>query len=140
MEGYIAEIRLFAADFSPKNWATCDGQTLSIAQNQALFSLLGTTYGGDGVTTFKLPDLRSRTAIGPGQSQGTSYYTQGQTIGTPTVTLGSANLPPHTHTPNGVPTASVTPRCRITAGDSPEPSGLFPAAGLSEFAPGPPTA
>lgn len=67
MKGYIAEIRLFAGKFAPRGWAFCNGQILSIAQNTALFSLLGTTFGGNGQTTFALPDLRGRMAVGPGQ-------------------------------------------------------------------------
>jgi microcystin-dependent protein len=70
MEGYIAEIRLFAGNYAPKGWAFCAGQILAIAQNTALFSILGTTYGGNGVTTFALPDLRGRVPVGPGQGPG----------------------------------------------------------------------
>jgi microcystin-dependent protein len=93
----MSEIRLFAGDFAPKTWALCQGQTLPINTNQALFSLLGTIYGGDGVTTFKLPDLRGRTVIGTGQGTGLSYYTIGQMGGTTTVALTSAQIPQHTH-------------------------------------------
>jgi microcystin-dependent protein len=138
MEGYIGEIRLFAPNFAPRYWQTCDGQTLAINTNQALFAILGTTYGGDGVTTFRLPDLRGRVAIQPGQSQGTSFYSLGQVGGTPNVTLVSAHLPTHTHTPGtGKPTASVNPKCSTVPGNSPEPAGLFPCPGVDEFAPGP---
>lgn len=98
MEGYIAEIRLFAANFAPRNWAYCQGQTISIAQNTALFSLLGTTYGGDGIQTFKLPNFASRQARGAGQGQGLSNITLGQLGGSETVTLTAQNLPSHTHT------------------------------------------
>jgi len=97
MEGTIATIMLFAADFAPKYWALCSGQLLPINQNQALFSLLGTTYGGDGRTTFALPDFRGRTAIGAGQGAGRSNFELGQRAGSQAVTLSTANLPPHTH-------------------------------------------
>ncbi len=97
MEGTIGEIRLFAPNFAPKNWALCQGQLLSIAQNQALFSILGTTYGGDGRTTFALPDFRGRTAVSSGQSQGTSNYLLGEMVGTENVTLLLPNLPSHSH-------------------------------------------
>lgn len=94
----MATIMLFAADFAPKNWAFCNGQLLSIAQNSALFSLLGTTYGGNGTTTFGLPDFRSRTPVGAGQGAGLSNVVLGEVSGTPTVTLNITNLPAHTHT------------------------------------------
>lgn len=97
MEGTMAEIRLFSGDFAPKSWALCVGQTLSIASNQALFALLGTTYGGNGVTTFNLPDLRGRTVIGQGAGPGLSPRTLGQIVGTPTETLTLNQLPAHTH-------------------------------------------
>src|ERR1044071_8904078 len=97
MEGYLAEIRMFAATFSPKNWAYCQGQLLAIATNQALFSLLGTTYGGDGRTTFGLPDFRGRIATGTGQMAGGSFYSLGEITGTETVTLNSTQLPAHNH-------------------------------------------
>lgn len=97
MEGYIAEMRYFASNFAPRNWALCAGQLLSISTNTALFSLLGTTYGGDGRTTFALPDARSRFIISPGQSPGTSNYALGQKGGAPTTTLTLQNLPSHNH-------------------------------------------
>jgi len=84
-------------NFAPRNWATCSGQILSIAQNTALFSLLGTTYGGNGQTTFALPDLRGRTALGEGQLSGGGYYTLGQVSGTENTTLLTSNMPAHTH-------------------------------------------
>lgn len=97
MEGYIAEIRLFAGNFAPRNWAFCNGQILSIAQNTALFSLLGTTYGGNGQTTFALPDLRSRVPVGTGQGPGLSSYTLGEMSGQESVTLLSTQIPIHNH-------------------------------------------
>lgn len=97
MEGTMATIMLFAADFAPKNWAFCNGQILAIAQNQALFALLGTTYGGNGVTTFALPDFQGRVGIGAGQGAGRSNYVLGQKAGTQSVTLNISNLAMHSH-------------------------------------------
>ena len=95
---FLGTIRLVGFNFAPVNWALCQGQTLSIAQNTALFSLLGTYFGGDGVQTFALPDLRGRVAIGQGQGPGLSNYAQGQSGGVETVTVSSAQAPTHTHT------------------------------------------
>lgn len=98
MEGMIGEIRLFAGNFAPRAWAFCDGQLLPISQNSALFSILGTTYGGDGRTTFALPDLRGRAALHPGHGPGLSPYRLGQKGGVETVTLNTTQIPSHTHT------------------------------------------
>lgn len=94
---YISEIRMFSFDFPPRGWATCAGQILAIQQNQALFSLLGTTFGGNGVTTFALPDLRSRVPVHVGQLAGGSNYVLGEQAGTENVTLLQTQLPQHTH-------------------------------------------
>ena len=102
VETFLGEIRMFAGNFAPKGWAFCQGQLLLIAQNQALFALLGTTYGGDGRTTFALPDLRGRAPIGFGQGPGLSYKDLGQQFGTETVTLTTAQMPAHSHTVNAV--------------------------------------
>lgn len=101
MEGTIGEIRMFAGNFAPRSWAFCSNQILPIAQNTALFSILGTTYGGNGQTTFALPDFRGRTAIGTGQGPGLSNMTLGQLGGTENVTLTSATMPAHTHALTG---------------------------------------
>jgi len=93
MEPFIAEIIMFGGNFAPRGWAFCDGQLLSISQNTALFSLLGTTYGGDGRTTFGLPDLRGRVAMHPGNGPGLSNYRLGQKGGSETNTLNSNQLP-----------------------------------------------
>jgi microcystin-dependent protein len=95
---FVGQILLFGGNFAPKGWAMCNGQLMSIAQNTALFSLLGTMYGGDGMTTFALPDLRGRAPIGMGQGPGLSSYAQGEAAGTETTTLNISNLPAHTHT------------------------------------------
>ena len=94
---FISEIRMFSFDFPPRGWASCAGQIMAIQQNQALFSLLGTTFGGDGVQTFALPDLRSRVPVGTGQLGGGSNYVLGQRTGTEGVTLSQPQLPQHNH-------------------------------------------
>ena len=97
MDGTMAEIRMFAADFAPRTWALCNGQFLSIAQNQALFSLLGTTFGGNGTTTFCLPDFRGRIPVGTGVSNFGTTTTLGEVHGAEVVTLTTNHLPAHNH-------------------------------------------
>ncbi len=94
---FIAEIRIFPFNFAPRGWAWCDGQLLPIAQNTALFSLLGTTYGGNGQTTFALPNMQGRAPLQPGQGPGLSLRLLGQVGGTETVTLLQTEMPDHTH-------------------------------------------
>ncbi len=94
---YVAEIRIFGGNFAPTGWALCNGQLLPISQNTALFSLLGTMYGGDGKTTFALPDLTDRAPMHWGQGPGLSDRSQGEETGTPTVTLLASEIPVHTH-------------------------------------------
>ena len=94
---YMAQILMFAGNFAPKNYALCNGQTLAINQYQALFALIGTTYGGNGTTTFQLPNLQSNVPVSWGQGNGLSFYNLGQTGGTPTVTLNQSTVPQHTH-------------------------------------------
>ena len=95
---FIAEIIMFGGNFAPRGWAFCDGQLLPISQNQALFSLLGTTYGGDGRTSFGLPDLRSRFPMHPGTGPGLSTRRLGEKGGVENVTLTTGQMPNHTHT------------------------------------------
>ncbi|WP_199769356.1 phage tail protein [Flavivirga eckloniae] len=109
MEGTIGEIRMFAGNFAPRTWAFCEGQLLSINSNQALFSILGTTYGGDGRTSFGLPDLRGRVPVNPGRGPGLSVYNLGQRGGTETVTLTTNQIPSHTHAATGTVTANFSP-------------------------------
>ncbi|QMV71541.1 phage tail protein [Comamonas piscis] len=97
MEAFIGLITIFGGTYAPRGWAFCNGQLLSVAQNSALFSLLGTTYGGNGQTTFALPDLRGRVPLGMGQGAGLPTYTLGEKAGTPTVTLGLQQMPIHNH-------------------------------------------
>jgi microcystin-dependent protein len=97
---FVAEIRMFAGNFAPKGWALCDGQLLPISQNTALFSLLGTYYGGDGKSTFALPNLMAAAPMGQGQGGGLSDRFLGEMSGTPEVTLILTEIPIHTHTLN----------------------------------------
>lgn len=105
---YVGEIRLFAGNFAPQGWAFCDGQLLAIASNDALFSLLGTTYGGDGRTTFALPDLRGRVPLHMGAGPGRSPRTLGAKGGQESVTLTAAQLPVHSHPLRGTADADNT--------------------------------
>lgn len=97
METFLSAILLWAANFAPRGWAFCQGQILSIAQNSALFSLLGTTFGGNGTTTFALPNFASRVPVGVGQGPGLSPYVLGQASGVESVTLITTQMPQHTH-------------------------------------------
>ena len=94
---FVAEIRIFPFNFPPKGWAFCDGQLLPLSQNTALFSLLGTTYGGDGKSNFALPDLQGSVAMHPGQGQGLSLYDLGQIGGVESITLLTSEIPFHAH-------------------------------------------
>ncbi|MEO0469049.1 MAG: tail fiber protein [Bacteroidota bacterium] len=123
MEPYLAEIRLFAGNFAPRNWAFCEGQILPINSYQSLYSLLGTTYGGDGRTSFALPDFRGRVPVSAGQSPGTSNYSAGQKVGQENNTLTTDQLPSHTHTAQG----TYTPRANEEDGQSPSPKNKFMA-------------
>jgi microcystin-dependent protein len=116
-EPYIGEIALFPYNFAPRGWAFCHGQLLSIAQNTALFSLLGTTYGGNGQTTFALPDLRGRVPVSSGQGPGLSNYTLGQSGGSESVTLTQSQMPAHTHSANAASGggSSTSPDGRVWA-------------------------
>ena len=102
MDPFLGEIRAVGFNFAPRDWALCQGQLMSVAQNTALFSLLGTTYGGDGRNTFGLPDLRGRLVVSPGQGPGLSNYALGQLSGTESVALTSDQLAAHTHGLTGV--------------------------------------
>jgi len=106
MDPFIGQILWFAGNFAPRSWAFCQGQTMSIAQNTALFSILGTTYGGNGQTTFQLPNFSGRAAIGAGNGPGLSGYALGQAGGSNYTTLTVENLPAHIHTLNGNDTSA----------------------------------
>jgi microcystin-dependent protein len=125
-EPFIGMIILVGFNFAPRGWAVCNGQLLPISQNTALFSLLGTTYGGNGQTTFALPDLRGRVPNGMGQGPGLSNYTIGQVGGVEGVTLTVNQMPAHTHviTPGGL---AATSRVKNAAGNRQTPVGNVPA-------------
>jgi microcystin-dependent protein len=129
---FLAEIRIFPFNFAPRGWAWCDGQQLPISQNTALFSLLGTSYGGDGKSTFALPDLRGRVPIHVGQGPGLSPYDIGQPGGADAVTLLVSEIPQHTHTAKadtGDPADTTTPG----------PTVSFAQAGAALYQPAPNT-
>jgi microcystin-dependent protein len=115
-EPFIAEIRIFAGNFAPRSWAFCDGQLLPVSQNTALFSLIGTTYGGDGRTTTALPDLQGRAPMHPGRGPGLTAKRLGQRGGVETVTLTEAQMPNHNHTmmANGFPASFQIPQSNRT--------------------------
>lgn len=128
----IAEIRMFAGNFAPRSWAFCQGQILSIAQNTALFSLLGTTYGGNGQTTFALPDFRGRVPIGTGQGPGLSAVNLGEMSGSPTHTLIITEMPAHNH----VATSSLKATSTPASTGNPSNSALALSRSVSTYAPG----
>jgi microcystin-dependent protein len=114
-EPFLSEIRMFSFSFPPSGWALCNGQTLAINQNQALFSLVGTVYGGNGISTFQLPNLQGNVPIGAGVSGFGDSYFPGETGGEAAHTLLVAEIPPHTHTPQAATVAANSPTPRGTA-------------------------
>jgi len=106
---FVAEIRIFPFNFAPKGWAWCDGQLLPLSQNTALFSLLGTTYGGNGKSNFALPDLQGRAPMHPGQGPGLSLHDLGETGGSETVSLLESEIPSHQHSVNVVNDSGAQP-------------------------------
>lgn len=126
-EPFLGEIRWVGFNFAPKGWATCDGQLMPISQNTALFSLLGTMYGGNGQTTFALPDMRGRVPLHSGQGPGLSPRDQGETGGLETVTLTTAEIPSHTHTlashTHAIPALAVDVKASSNAAASADPTG-----------------
>lgn len=115
MDPFVGEIRVFGFNFAPRGWAFCDGQLLPLSQNTALFSLLGTFYGGDGRSNFALPNLQGQVARGVGQGSGLSNVDIGETGGVETVTLLSTEMPQHTH----------VPQSNNTQADSSSPAGEY---------------
>ncbi len=133
MSAFIGEIKMFAGNFAPRGWYFCQGQELSVAANQALFSVIGTAYGGNGQTTFNLPDLRGRVPLGTGTGPGLTKRTEGQFGGVEMQSLTVNNLPPHNHIVNSQPTVnnklsvvgSGTMKCSGNAGNSTDPTNAF---------------
>lgn len=121
---FLTTVQAFAFEYTPKGWLPCDGRLLEIAQNTALFSLVGTTYGGDGQTNFALPDLRGRMPMHFGQGPGLTLRTQGEKGGAENVKLLTTQMPVHTHA--AVTTASLP--CQNAPGNNENPTGNFPAA------------
>jgi microcystin-dependent protein len=119
MDPFIGEIRIFAGNYAPAGWALCDGSLLSISQNSALYSLLGVMYGGNGSSTFGLPDLRGRVALGMGQGPNLSPHQEGQVGGAESVVLTSDNLPAHAHT--------FAPNASSANADATDPTEAIPA-------------
>ncbi|WP_322979640.1 phage tail protein [Pseudomonas sp. C11] len=108
MDAYVGQIRLFAGNYAPKDWAFCNGAIINISDNEILYSLIGTAYGGDGKTNFMLPDLRGRLPLHIGKGpQTTTNYTLGQTVGAETVTITTSNLPTHNHAVNATAVAAT---------------------------------
>jgi microcystin-dependent protein len=131
---YVGEIRMFAGNFAPAGWALCNGQLMAIADNPTLFQLIGTTYGGDGMSTFQLPDLRGRLPVHQGAGPGLSSYTLADSAGVESVTLTAAQMPSHTHTARaraGAGTSDV-PANRVWAAPS-EPSARLYAGGAADL-------
>ncbi len=120
----IGQVQMFAGNFAPRGWAFCEGQLLAIASNTALFSILGTTYGGDGRTTFGLPDLRGRTPIGAGRGPGLSNYRLGQSGGAESHTLSTATIPSHRHSittlQDTAPGETATPETGLVSAEASE--------------------
>jgi microcystin-dependent protein len=137
---YLGEIRMVGFNFAPQGWALCNGQTLPISANNALFALLGTTYGGNGSTTFNLPDLQGRLPLHAGNGAGLPVYTLGQKAGTQSVTLTQQQIPSHTHaatfTPSGgggTPTVNVTINGSSAPGTHTSPTGNYLAGVTSSI-------
>ncbi|HSF98720.1 MAG TPA: tail fiber protein [Ornithinibacter sp.] len=128
---FVAEIRLFPFNFPPKGWAFCNGQLLPISQNTALFSLLGTTYGGDGKSTFALPDLQGRVPVNDGQGPGLSVRDLGEQGGSDTVTLLQSEIPAHTHVPAASAAAALSrsPSAELFANESGGVNSYAPLSG-----------
>jgi microcystin-dependent protein len=129
MEPYLGQIQAFGFTFAPRGWSFCLGQQISLSQNTALFSLLGTTYGGNGQTTFGLPDLRGRSGIGQGQGPGLSDYQIGQMSGVEATTLTLNNMPIHNHAAVATPTQSTVQINATLQANSAAGSNALPATG-----------
>lgn len=121
MEPFISQVMIWANNFAPRSWSLCNGQLVSIAQNTALFSLIGTTFGGDGRTTFALPGMRGRVPVHPGRGAGLMPVLRGQTGGADSVTLNALELPSHNH--SATPSLNVTIPASTAAGTTDNPSG-----------------
>lgn len=126
---YLGEIAIFPYNFAPQGWAKCDGQLLPISQNSALFSLIGTIYGGNGQNNFALPDLRGRVPIGSGQGAGLPNYNVGSRSGSANIILSVSNLPPHNHTASG----TMNLQASSTISEESSPAGNVPGMHKGAF-------
>lgn len=139
MDPFLGEIRLFAGAYAPQDWALCDGTLYRIADYQTLYALIGTSYGGDGVTTFAVPDLRGRLPVGAGAGTGLTPRVLGQTGGYETVTLSVGQTPPHTHTMYATTANATTPSAtnglfaKVDQGSLFYVDGSKPATGVSTY-------
>jgi microcystin-dependent protein len=131
MEGFIGQVIMFAGNFAPKDFAFCQGQSMAVSQNTALYSILGTTYGGNGTTTFVLPDTRGRVVVGAGQGPGLSNYSLGQMGGSTLTTITAEQMPAHTH---GIAATSMI-HCNENLSDNVSPTGEFwgPTEGTNTY-------
>jgi microcystin-dependent protein len=129
MDEFLGIIKIFGGNFAPRGWALCNGQLLSISQNTALFSILGTTYGGNGQTTFALPNLQGRVPVGMGTAQSGTTYIEGEVGGVESVSLVLGNLPPHTHPLTG--TVQLPCNGELSNADSPE--AAYPAVSNNQI-------
>jgi microcystin-dependent protein len=132
---YVGEIRMFGGNFPPAGWMFCDGSLLSIAENETLFNLIGTTYGGDGQSTFALPDLRGRVPIHQGQGAGLSPHVLGESLGAETVTLTQAQLPAHAHPIAATGTATLSSPAGSRYGTTGTNATYIDTAPNAQFAP-----
>ena len=145
IEPYLANVTIFGGTFAPRGWAFCQGQLMQISQNDALFALIGTTYGGDGQTTFALPDLRGRVAVHPGQGPGLSNYALGQIGGNESITITSNQMASHTHAvvsftsagpgASNVPGTTDMPTNNVPAPVNNSPASYNTAAGTESLGP-----
>jgi microcystin-dependent protein len=131
-EPFIGSVILFAGNFAPRGWAFCDGQLLSISQNTALFSILGTTYGGNGQTTFALPDLRGRAPVGPRQGPGLANHDLGEVGGVENVTLNVGQMPAHNHS---LPASGAEQETNNPTNAVPAKGGVFGTTANTNMAP-----
>jgi microcystin-dependent protein len=136
-EPFIGEIKILAFDWAPRNYLVCAGQLLAISTNTALFSLLGTFYGGNGQTNFGIPDLRGRMAVGQGSGPGLPSTTIGEKAGATDVIITSQNMPPHSHPAQGI---TVNAPVSINGGDTDSPAGAFLGKATGDFYSSVPTA
>jgi microcystin-dependent protein len=133
---FLGQISMFGGNYAPRGWALCNGQLLSIAANSALFSLLGTTYGGNGVNTFALPNLQSQLPVHMGQGPGLSNYQLGQTSGVTSVTLTQSTVPSHTHTLQATTAAATSPSIAGNLLPATPPAGGAAFYAVSQASPG----